>query len=63
MCDKASADSSDCSDSHDQLSAVAGLAARLRLPQVAEEVEDVVGTVLVGHNAPVVWVNVCSQSS
>lgn len=64
MWDKASTDSSDCSHSHDQLSrAIAGLAARLGLPQVAEEVEDVVGTVLVWHCGATVGVHVCSQSS
>lgn len=61
--DKASTDSSDCSDSHDQLScAIVGLAADLRLPQVAEQVEDVVRTVLIWHCAAAVGVHVCSHS-
>ena len=64
MWDKAWTYSSDCGDSHDQLScAIAGLAAGLRLPQLAEEVEDVVGTVLVWHCAATGRVHVCSQSS
>lgn len=56
---KASVDSSHCGDSHDQLScAVAGLAPSLWLPQVTEDVEDAVGTVVVRHCAATVLVHV-----
>lgn len=56
--------SSDCSHPHDQLScAIAGLAASLWLPQVAEEVEDVVWTVLVWHCVAAVGVHLRPEST
>lgn len=59
---KASVDSSHCGDSHDQLScAIAGLAPSLWLPQVTENVKDIVGTVVVRHCAATVLVHVRSQ--
>lgn len=62
--DKASSDSSHRSDSHDQLScAIAGLAPCLRLSQVTEEVEEVVGTMLIWHCAAAVRVRMCCQPS